>query len=128
MPFGKIFTKKEQKFQAEKEKKQQEAVPQGKKPKASAFAVNVLRNPHITEKAVQMAEQNHYVFQVAPTATKHQVKRAVEDLYDVEVAGIRIVAAPPKPTRWQRKRGTKSGYKKAIVTLEKGQKIEILPT
>ena len=84
--------------------------------------------PHITEKATLLAEkENQYVFKVAPDANKIEVKKAIEDLYGVKVEKVRIIKVPRKRRRRGRIEGWRKGYKKAIVKIKEGQKIEILP-
>ena len=101
----------------------------GAKPKKKTLGriANILKAPHISEKAVELEKQNKYVFRVYPKANKIQAKKAIEDLYGVEVKNVNIINVPKKNKILQGIKGSKSGYKKAIVTLEKGQKIEILP-
>ena len=84
--------------------------------------------PHITEKATSLASQNKYVFVVKTSATKKEIERDVERRYGVSVEKTRIVTVHPKRVRLGKTRGVKKGYKKAIVQIQKGQKIEILPT
>jgi len=84
--------------------------------------------PHITEKATLLAEkENQYVFKVAPDANKIEIKKAIEELYGVKVEKVRIVKVPKKKRRRGRIEGWRKGYKKAIVEIKEGQKIEILP-
>ncbi|MBU1015066.1 50S ribosomal protein L23 [Patescibacteria group bacterium] len=83
--------------------------------------------PHVTEKAVALAGKNQYVFRVAPHSTKHAVKQAVEEVYGVEVRGVHVISVPSKRMRRGRIQGKKPGYRKAIVRVKEGQKIDILP-
>ncbi|MCD5396519.1 MAG: 50S ribosomal protein L23 [Candidatus Pacebacteria bacterium] len=83
--------------------------------------------PHITEKASYLAEKNQYVFKVSKDANKIEIKKAIGDLFGVEVEKIRIIKVPKKRRRRGRIEGWKKGYKKAIVKIKEGQKIEILP-
>jgi large subunit ribosomal protein L23 len=80
----------------------------------------------ITEKANRLREQNVYQFMVMPKANKHQIKRAVEQLFGVEVTDIKTTNMPAKLRRLGRSEGYKSGYKKASVTLKQGQTIELV--
>ncbi len=81
--------------------------------------------PHITEKASFLSEKGVYVFKVPKRANKILVKRAVKDLYGFEPKKVGIVNIPSK-TRFSRgRRGVSSGYKKALVYLKEGDKIEI---
>ncbi len=87
----------------------------------------VLKRPHITEKATELMEQNAYVFRVHSSANKSEIKKAVEGAFGVDVKKVNVVNVPPKRRRLGRQEGWQSGYKKAIVTIQEGQKIEILP-
>ena len=88
---------------------------------------SVLISPHITEKATDLAQKNQYVFKVFPKANKTEIKKAIEDLYKVEVLDVKIINVPKKRRRLGRISGWKKGYKKAIVKIKEGQKIEVLP-
>jgi len=91
------------------------------------IAPRVLSSAHITEKAAFLAETNQYVFRVKPTANKTEVKKAVGELYNVNIVAVNMVNVPRKAKRLGRSLGFKGSYKKALVTLEKGQTIELLP-
>ncbi len=120
--------KKPEKKVAEKKVEKKEVKPEIKRPKKLSFAYKVLASPHVTEKATDLGEKNKYVFKVMPKANKIEIKKAVQDLYGVEVIGVSIINIHRKKTRIGRRReGWKKGYKKAIVSIKKGQKIEIMP-
>jgi len=89
---------------------------------------DVLRRPILTEKSShQYSKLHQYVFEVASDATKSMVKDAVETLFDVKVLKVNIINAPAKRSRRARSRRLsvrKSGYKKAIVTLDPSDTIE----
>jgi len=119
-----IFKKKEE--QQEPKKKVVDKKPKPKK-KVSDLAYKVLYSPHVTEKATDLTEENKYVFKVWPRSNKIQVKKAVEDTYGVNVEAVNIINVPGKKKRLGRSMGWRKGYKKAIVELKEGQKIEILP-
>lgn len=114
-----------------KEKKEIKAeTPQvSSKPKkeAGGSAYKVLRTPHITEKATALTEKNFYVFNVFEKSNKIEIKRAVEDLYGVEVESVKTINVLPKKRRIGKTMGWSKGYKKAIVKIKAGQKIEVLP-
>ena len=94
----------------------------------SEIAYRVLVQPHITEKASTLAQDNRYLFKVFQSATKGQVERAVKDVYGVDIKSVRMIRIPSKKVRLGRRReGIKKGYKKAIVQLQQGQKLEIMP-
>jgi large subunit ribosomal protein L23 len=86
---------------------------------------DVIVAPHITEKATLLSEFNAVVFKVAGTATKPQIKEAVEALYGVKVAGVNTLVQKGKSKRWKGKPYTRSDVKKAVVTLAEGQMIDI---
>ena len=90
---------------------------------------DVLRRPLVTEKSsYQSGKLNQYSFIVADHATRSQVKDAIETLYDVNVVRVNVINVPPKRGRRLRSRRLlirKPAYKKAVVTLAEGQRLEI---
>ena len=92
------------------------------------MATQHLIRPRITEKATDLSAKNQYVFVVQSSATKKEIAKEVAKRYGVTVEKTRIVNVHPKSMRLGRTRGVKKGYKKAIVQVKAGQKIEILPT
>lgn len=87
---------------------------------------NVLLRPIISEKSVLETERNNYTFAVARDANKFQIKAAVEAEFKVDVLGVRVLTVKPKQKRRGRKTlGMVSGWRKAIVTIGAGQKIEL---
>jgi large subunit ribosomal protein L23 len=86
----------------------------------------VLR-PIVTEKATLLLEQNQYVFDVQPQATKPEIKAAIESLFDVKVVGINTLRLPRKKRRVGRFVGYKAQYKRAVVTLAEGDSITLFP-
>ncbi len=84
-----------------------------------------VKRPHITEKATDLNTIGKYVFMVEPSATKNEIKKALKKIYSVDVLKIQTVTRHPKTKRFRNRAGSKPGYKKAIVTLKEGQKIEI---
>jgi large subunit ribosomal protein L23 len=85
----------------------------------------VLLAPVVTEKAYAQIDNNKYSFRVHPDAHKTQVRQAVEELFHVKVERVNISMVRPKPKRRGLHRGTKPGWKKAIVQLRAGDTIEI---
>lgn len=79
----------------------------------------------VTERSVRLNDIGKYVFIVAPHATKNEVKKAVHDLYKVDVESVNIVRLPGKTKRYRNAKRVGSDIKKAIVTLADGQKIDI---
>lgn len=90
---------------------------------------DILRRPIITEKSsYQSGELNQYAFEVMRSATKAQIKEAVETLFDVSVERVNVLNMPAKRTRRGRGRRLvvrRAAYKKAIVTLADGQSIDV---
>lgn len=84
----------------------------------------VLRKPIVTEKSTQLQAQNKYVFAVATDANKAQIKQAVEKAFDVTVKAVNVISVHGKMRRMGRHAGHQSDWKKAVVTLLPGQKIE----
>jgi large subunit ribosomal protein L23 len=85
----------------------------------------VLIRPVLSEKSYEQIAQNRYTFKVHKDAHKTQIRQAVEQLFDVKVVGVNIVMVQPKPKRRGVTKGTRMGWKKAIVELKAGDKIEI---
>jgi large subunit ribosomal protein L23 len=124
--------KKPREFKIEKRPKKkiikEKAIPEKPTPKKiSKLAYQVLKEPHVTEKATDLARKNQYIFKVFPQANKTQIKKAIEDLFGVKVIGVKILKVPAKRRRLGRIEGWRKGYKKAIVKIKEGQKIEVLP-
>jgi large subunit ribosomal protein L23 len=86
---------------------------------------DVILSPVITEKATNASEFNKVVFKVAPHATKPQIKDAVEKLFDVKVKSVNTLHRSGKWKAFRGRYGLQSGTKRAIVTLEEGQKIDV---
>jgi large subunit ribosomal protein L23 len=84
----------------------------------------VLRRPLITEKGSVLQSQGKYIFEVSPLANKHQVKQAVEAAFKVGVTAVNMIKMPGKTRRSGRKVTTTSPWKKAVVSLKAGDKIE----
>lgn len=87
----------------------------------------ILKEPHISEKSTQLADERKYTFKVYAEANKIQIKRTISNLYGVKVEDVNIINIKPKKRILRGVEGRKTGYKKAIVTLKEGEKIEILP-
>jgi large subunit ribosomal protein L23 len=89
----------------------------------------ILRRPLITEKSnYQSRKLNQYAFEIASNATRTQVKDAIETIFDVKVEKVNIINTPAKRGRRARSRRLmvrRAGYKKAIVTLQAGQTLQI---
>jgi large subunit ribosomal protein L23 len=86
---------------------------------------DVIVAPVITEKATTASEHNKVVFKVARTATKPQIKEAVEKLFDVKVKRVNTLVRKGKVKAFKGRLGEQSDVKKAIVTLEEGHRIDV---
>ena len=86
---------------------------------------DVIVSPVITEKATNLSEHNKVVFRVSPDATKPQIKEAVERLFDVKVKSVNTLVTKGKVKVFRGRRGQRSDVKKAVVTLEEGQSIDV---
>lgn len=87
----------------------------------------ILESPHIAEKSTRLYKIDQYVFKVYPKANKSEIKKAIEEIYAVDVLKVRTIKVPRRRRRLGKTKGWRKGYKKAIVTIKKGQEIEILP-
>jgi len=85
----------------------------------------VLLAPVVSEKSYEQIARNQYTFRVHKDAHKTQVRQAVEELFEVKVAAVKVIKVQPKPKRRGLIKGTRPGWKKAIVQLREGQSIEI---
>ena len=86
---------------------------------------DVIVSPVITEKSTLLSENNAVVFKVADSATKPQIKAAVEALFDVKVVSVNTLTQKGKTKRWKGKPYRRSDVKKAVVTLAAGQSIDV---
>lgn len=102
-------------------------VPKTTKKTKPGEAYRILKTPHVTEKATDLAEKNQYIFKVSSQANKIEVKKAVQGIFGVDVVSVKIINVPAKKRRLGRIEGFRKGYKKAIVRIKEGQKIEVLP-
>ena len=105
--------------------------PKKEKPVSSRkpgnFDLEAVREPHISEKAAFLGDTiNQYVFKIKKEYNKNEIKKSIEGIYGVDVLSVNIVKIPKKKRRLGRIEGYKKGHTKAIVTIKKGQKIEIL--
>ncbi len=86
---------------------------------------DIIRSPVITEKSTLLSEHNQVMFNVAKTATKPEIKAAVEALFEVKVSAVNTLNRKGKVKRFRGMVGRQSDVKKAIVTLEDGQSIDV---
>ena len=92
------------------------------------FQPTLLRQAWITEKAGRLSPERQYVFIVDASANKSEIKKAVESMYQVSVSSVNVLIMKGKPRRLGRSSGKTSQYKKAVVTLAEGDKLELMPT
>jgi large subunit ribosomal protein L23 len=92
--------------------------------------IQIIKKPVITEKAMNLASQRQYVFEVHPDANKIQIKQVLEEMFDVNITSVRTVRIKGKNKIRMTRRGLMRGKtalkKKAYVTLKEGQTIEIV--
>ena len=127
-PKRKIIPKSRGKIEIKKEKEvKRSAIKPPLKKKHFGDVYKILKEPHVSEKATVLVDQNKYIFKIYPDANKIEIKKAIESLYGARVKNINIINVHRKKRVIRGREGFKTGYKKAIVTLEHGEKIEILP-
>jgi large subunit ribosomal protein L23 len=89
--------------------------------------LQTLLAPHVSEKAALASDMgNQYVFQVATTATKPEIRKAVESVFDVKVDAVRVMNVKGKAKRFGTRLGKRSDWRKAYVRLQAGQEIEFV--
>jgi large subunit ribosomal protein L23 len=88
-------------------------------------AYRVLVRPIITEKASSLGVNSQYVFEVAPNSNKVEIKKAIQNLYGVTAVKVRIMNQKPRKVQYGKNTGTTKFWKKAIISLKPGEKIEI---
>ena len=86
---------------------------------------DIVLAPHITEKSTMLSETNSVVFRVTPSASKPEIKAAVEALFNVKVMNVNTIVTKGKTKRWKGKPYQRSDVKKAIVRLAEGQSIDV---
>lgn len=89
-------------------------------------ARDIILRPIVTEKSVSLSQENKYTFAVDPKSNKCEIRSAIEHIFKVKVLKVNTLNVKGKPKRWGRRfEGHKSDWKKAVVTLKEGDKIEI---
>jgi len=92
-------------------------------------STDIIRRPLVTEKVTRLQEKvNQYAFEVDPTSNKIQIKKAVEERFKVKVTQVRTLNVSGKIKRLGRFTGRRPDWKKAIVTIAVGQKIDFFET
>lgn len=122
---GKEAKKKpEQERKATKKQAGKEKTKKAKK-EDTGEAYRILLRPLVTEKATNLGVVGQYLFEVAPTANKLEIKKAIHDLYGVEVVKVNVINQSGKKVQYGRSTGRTKNWKKAVITLKPGEKIEI---
>ena len=103
--------------------KEKEAAKPTEIPIISLAGQSVLKRFHVSEKASALLDMNRYTFRVARDANRKEIKKNVEAMFNVKVTEIRVLNMPEKSRTVGRHSGTRSGFKKAIVTLAEGNSI-----
>jgi large subunit ribosomal protein L23 len=85
----------------------------------------ILLAPVVSEKSYAQIADRKYTFRVHKDAHKTQIRQAVEELFEVRVADVKVIKVQPKPKRRGLTKGTRPGWKKAVVQLREGETIEI---
>lgn len=88
---------------------------------------SLLKRPIVTEKSTALGALGKYVFLIDKDATSVEARKIVEEVYKVKVIGLNVINAKSKTRRLGASIGVKPGYKKVIMTLQKGQKLDISP-
>ena len=88
-------------------------------------AFDIILSPVITEKSTNLNVLNKLTFKVAKDANKSSIKKSIEKLYKVEVIKVNTILSKPRVKMVRGKVGSKTGYKKAIVTIKEGQTIDM---
>ena len=91
----------------------------------SLHPAQILISPVVSEKSYGQIVENRYTFKVHKDAHKTQIRQAVEELFDVSVVAVNVLKVQPKPKRRGMIKGTRPGWKKAIVELKAGESIDI---
>lgn len=121
-PAAKADEKKEEKKVVQAETKAEKAE---KAPRETGDSYRTLLRPIVTEKSTAAGKEAAYVFEVAPSANKIAVKKAIKDLYGVEAVSVRVLRVLGKPVRTRSGFARRAAWRKAYVTLKKGQTIDV---
>lgn len=122
-----LFKGKKTKRAESKKKEREKNVSQKKKKEVSVSsrAYHVLKYPLVTEKGTALGALNKYVFEVFAQANKSEVKKAIEEIFNVHVRKVNIINLQGKQRRYGRSQGRTRARKKAVVTLQPGETIQI---
>jgi large subunit ribosomal protein L23 len=96
---------------------------------SNANVYNVIRAPRVSEKTARLQEvSNQYAFEVANTATKADIKAAIEQIFDVKVEAVNVVNVKGKNKAFRNRQGRRGDWRKAYVKLAEGQSIDVMMT
>jgi len=117
----------EKKVEPRKEISERKDTDASKKPKDIKYqgAYRVLIKPIVSEKATMLSSQNAYVFEVAPRMNKIEIKKAVQKVYNVTPIKVNIINVMGRNVRYGKTTGRTKNWKKAVVTLKKGETIQL---
>jgi len=104
-----------------KGKKEKEKIKEKKKVELTAWRDLITK--YISEKVTELNKDDRYIFRVASTANKTMVRQAIKELYGLEAVSVNIINVPRKKKRLGKRTGWQGSFKKAIVQIKKGQKI-----
>ncbi len=125
---NRLKQKKEEKTKTGEDGKEKIKEPSRRSALSPHKSASLIKQAWITEKAGDMSGLRKYIFIVDRKANKSEIKKAIESIYAVKVTAVNIINTKGKAKRLGRSLGRTSSYKKSIVTLKEGQKIEIMPT
>lgn len=91
------------------------------------IAWKVFVGSHISEKATELVKKNRYIFKVTDDSNKGQIKKAIKELYGVDALSVNIINIPRKEKRLGKYKGWKKAFKKAIIEVKEGQRIDSIP-
>lgn len=86
----------------------------------------IIKKPWVSEKSTVLQRDGKYVFIVERNSSKQEVRKAIKSIYGVDILSVNIVKKPSKVRHFRGRTGRTRGFKKAIVTLKKGQKIDLV--
>jgi len=103
----------------------QESAVKVKKGTKDKNAYRGLLRPVVTEKSAVLADANKYTFEISTSLNKIETSKAIQEVYGVKPKSVHVINVSGKSVRFGRKIGRRKGWRKAIVTLKKGEKIEV---
>ncbi len=123
--FGKLKSKK---AGEKKEPKEVSSTVQSASRKVGGHLASLIKQSWITERAGDLTKDRKYIFIVKESATKPEIKKAIEAIYNVDVIRVNVINTKGKTKRLGRSMGRTSKARKAVITLKQGQKIDVIPT